>query len=67
MCHSSSSITLILMRMTSSTSQIPAESTLAGLDLVLNIIMDSILEGIQDDDDDDEGFESSLLLEDDAT
>ncbi len=56
------------MRMTSSTSQIPAQSTLAGLDLVLNIIMDSILEGIQDDDDDDdEGFESSLLLEDDAT
>jgi hypothetical protein len=34
------------MRMTSSTSQIPAQSTLAGLDLVLNIIMDSILEGL---------------------
>ncbi len=34
------------MRMTSSTSQIPAQSTLAGLDLVLNIILDSILDGL---------------------
>jgi hypothetical protein len=32
--------------MTSSTSQIPAQSTLAGLDLVLNIILDSILDGL---------------------
>ncbi len=34
------------MRMTSSTSQILAQSTLAGLDLVLNIIMDAVLEGL---------------------